>query len=119
MGELVPDHWPTGTQVFRTIRVTIALVILLGTLTLIGLAFNITLWDWLELLIVPAALAIGGFWLNRAQREREREAQEAQRQRELELEDTVRYMLSISRRGPARLPVPARSPELGRLPATW
>jgi uncharacterized protein YjbI with pentapeptide repeats len=87
MGELVPDHWPTGTQVFWTIRVTIALLILLGTLTLIGLPFNITLWDWLELLIVPAALAIGGFWLNRAQREREREAQEAQRQRELELED--------------------------------
>jgi hypothetical protein len=41
-----------------------------------------TLWDWLELLIVPAALAIGVYWLNRRQTEREREAQAAQRERE-------------------------------------
>jgi len=40
------------------------------------------LWDWLELLIVPAALAIGVYWLNRRQTEREREAQAAQRERE-------------------------------------
>src|SRR5215213_125728 len=44
------------------------------------------LWDWLELLIVPAALAIGVYWLNRRQTEREREAQAAQRARELEIE---------------------------------
>lgn len=30
-----------------------------------------TFWDFLELLIVPAALAIGVYWLNRAQRKRE------------------------------------------------
>lgn len=66
-------------------------------------------WDYLELLIVPAALAIGVYLLNRAQererqaqgayrehereateaarREREREAQAAQRERELEVEN--------------------------------
>ena len=66
-------------------------------------------WAYLDLLIVPAALAIGVYLLNRAQsarqanaeaaqqrrdsaaeearREREREAQAAQRKRELEVED--------------------------------
>jgi uncharacterized protein YjbI with pentapeptide repeats len=44
-------------------------------------------WDYLELLIVPAALALGVYWLNRAQRESEREAEEARRERELEVED--------------------------------
>jgi uncharacterized protein YjbI with pentapeptide repeats len=87
LGELIPDDWPTRTEFLWTIRVTVALLILLGILTLIGLPFNIALWDWLELLIVPVALAIGGFWLNRVQREREREVQEAQRKREIEIED--------------------------------
>jgi len=36
-------------------------------------------WDYLELLIVPVALAIGGYWLNRIQ-EREREAEAEQRE---------------------------------------
>jgi uncharacterized protein YjbI with pentapeptide repeats len=40
-------------------------------------------WNYLDLLIVPAALAIGVYLLNRAQSEREREAQAAQRRREL------------------------------------
>ena len=37
-------------------------------------------WDYLELLIVPAALAIGAAWLNWAQNERELKTQEAQRE---------------------------------------
>jgi hypothetical protein len=44
-------------------------------------------WDYLELLIVPAALAIGAALLNWAQNERERKAQAAQRKRELEVEN--------------------------------
>jgi hypothetical protein len=55
-------------------------------------------WDYLELLIVPAALAIGVYLLNRRQEERDREAdatrehereatEEARRQRELEVEN--------------------------------
>jgi hypothetical protein len=44
-------------------------------------------WDYLELLIVPAALALGVYWLNRAQQERERKAEDAQRERELEVEN--------------------------------
>jgi hypothetical protein len=43
------------------------------------------IWDYLDLLIVPAALAIGVYLLNRAQ-ERERQAQEEQRERERKAE---------------------------------
>jgi uncharacterized protein YjbI with pentapeptide repeats len=33
-----------------------------------------TLWDWLDLLIIPIVLAVGGFLLNREERKRERQA---------------------------------------------
>src|SRR6266487_663115 len=35
-----------------------------------------TLWDWLQLLIIPVVLAIGGFWLNQIQKSREEKATE-------------------------------------------
>ncbi len=35
-----------------------------------------TLWDWLQLLIVPLVLAIGGFWFNQIQKDREQKAAE-------------------------------------------
>jgi hypothetical protein len=69
--ELVPDWRPTREQVLWTVRITIVLVVVLGILTLIGLPFGITLWEWLKLLIVPAVIAGGGVWFNRQQRERE------------------------------------------------
>ena len=47
-------------------------------------------WDYLELLFVPAALAIGVYWLNRAQRERELKAQDAQQNRERKAEEDRR-----------------------------
>jgi hypothetical protein len=40
-------------------------------IALIHFTYKATLWDWLQLLIVPAAIAIGGFWLDRMQRERD------------------------------------------------
>jgi hypothetical protein len=59
-----------------------------------------TFWDYLELLIVPAALALGVYWLNRRQderdreadaaRERERQAQAARREEEREADATQR-----------------------------
>jgi hypothetical protein len=39
-------------------------------------------WDYLKLLIVPAALALGVYWLNRAQRERELEVENQRAQDE-------------------------------------
>jgi hypothetical protein len=44
-------------------------------------------WDYLDLLIVPAALALGVYWLNRSQGEREHQAEVRQRERELEIEN--------------------------------
>jgi hypothetical protein len=35
-----------------------------------------TLWDWLQLLIIPIMLAIGGFWLNQIQKDRDQKAAE-------------------------------------------
>jgi uncharacterized protein YjbI with pentapeptide repeats len=49
-----------------------------------------TFWDWLQLLVVPLALGIGGIWLNRSQRRQELERQEAQRNRELDVEEQRR-----------------------------
>jgi signal transduction histidine kinase len=77
---LVPDWRPTPRQGLWAIRATIVL----GVLVAIGYAYGITLWDWAQLLIVPAALAGGVAWLNWAQRQRERQAEEAARERERE-----------------------------------
>jgi hypothetical protein len=46
-----------------------------------------TLWDWLQLLVVPAVLAAGGLLLNTAQRSRELVAQEVQKHREEYIQD--------------------------------
>ena len=43
---------------------------------------NKTLWDWLQLLIIPAMLAIAGLWFNQIQKGRDQKAAEAQKQRE-------------------------------------
>ena len=54
-----------------------------------------TLWDWLDLLIIPVVAALGGFWLNRtsqriervrAEREHQIERDRADRERQLERE---------------------------------
>ncbi len=44
-------------------------------------------WDYLDLLVVPAALALGVYWLNRRQNERDRAAEDAQQRREIEIQD--------------------------------
>ncbi|MCC6607881.1 MAG: pentapeptide repeat-containing protein [Anaerolineae bacterium] len=38
-----------------------------------------TLWEWLDLLIIPAVLALGGWWLNKTQRETELQIAQEQR----------------------------------------
>jgi hypothetical protein len=47
-------------------------------------------WDYLELLIVPAVIAIGVFLLDRSQRRREQASDRAQREREQDMEDQRR-----------------------------
>lgn len=80
--ELVPEWGPTRAHVQWTIRFVIVLVTVLGILTLVGLPFDITLWQWLKLLIVPAVIAAGGIWFNRQQRDREMEIAEQRAQHE-------------------------------------
>jgi hypothetical protein len=58
-----------------------AAVALLIVAIVVGYRYGITLWDWIKILIVPAALAIGATWLTWVQRKREREA-EAEQERE-------------------------------------
>ena len=57
---------------------------LMAVAVLIGYRYDITVWDWLKLLVVPAVIAGGGIWFNRQQRERELEIAREQRDRETE-----------------------------------
>jgi uncharacterized protein YjbI with pentapeptide repeats len=49
-----------------------------------------TLWDWADLLIVPAVVAGGVFLLDKSQRDREQAAEGARREREQEVEESRR-----------------------------
>ena len=73
---LVPDWRPTRQEVLWAIR----LAIVFGVLIAIGYRYDITLWDWLKLLIVPVVIAGGGIWFNRQQRQRELEIAERRTQ---------------------------------------
>ena len=58
--DLVTEWHPSRDQQLWAVRIAVVLVVLLGILTLIGLPFGVTLWDWIKLLVVPAVLAVGG-----------------------------------------------------------
>jgi uncharacterized protein YjbI with pentapeptide repeats len=75
---LVPDWRPTPGQWLWAIRIGIVL----GILVAIGYSYGVTLWDWIKILIVPTALALGVYWLNQRQDERERQAENDRKQRE-------------------------------------
>jgi hypothetical protein len=82
-----PEEPPKTSRISRWVGAIAAVALLLGIIGVIlfygyqarpgwvGVADK-KFWDYLELLIVPAALALGVWWLNRAQSEREREAEE-------------------------------------------
>ena len=95
------------SKVLKWIGGVTALALSLGVVAVILYGYTATpgwvgvadkeFWDYLELLIVPVALASGVAWLSAAQRKREREtqvaqeerqrvAEEARKQRELEIE---------------------------------
>lgn len=63
-----PSWLPTtGT---RRLVWAIRCAVVLGILVLIASAVNEPLWDWLDLLIIPAVLAGGGLWFNQRQQAR-------------------------------------------------
>ncbi len=87
----IKQHWVS-------IGVVTAIIVIAVALILMGYRFDWTgfngnyktgkaLWDWLQLLIIPIVLAIGGFWLNQIQKGREERA--TQQQAELEREITA------------------------------
>jgi uncharacterized protein YjbI with pentapeptide repeats len=73
-----PRWQPTRRQLLWT-GVTVGL---LSIAVLIGYHYDITLWDWIKLLVVPVVIAGGGLWFNRQQRERELEIAERHTQDE-------------------------------------
>jgi Pentapeptide repeats (8 copies) len=66
---LVADWRPTPRQVLWAVRIAVVLSLMVA----IGYFYNITLWDWIKLLIIPAAIAAAGVWFNQQQREREQD----------------------------------------------
>jgi uncharacterized protein YjbI with pentapeptide repeats len=78
--ELLNDWRPTKGQVLWTIRSVIVFVVVLGLLTLIGLPFHISPWDWLDLLIIPVVLALGGYLFTRSENRRAQQIADQRRQ---------------------------------------
>ena len=64
---LIPERLPIPASGFRRLVWTIWIALVLGICLLIIFAVDKPLWDWLGLLIVPAVLAIGGYFFNRSQ----------------------------------------------------
>src|SRR5215208_4327447 len=80
---LVSDWRPTPRQSLWAI----GLGIVLSLLVAIGYSYGITLWDWIKLLVVPAAIAAAGLWFNRQQQERQRADDWRQQERALDIAD--------------------------------
>jgi hypothetical protein len=75
---LVSDWRPNSWHVLWAIRFGVVL----GFLVAIGYSYDVTLWDWMKLLIVPAVIAAGGLWFNRQQQDRQQEDNRQQQERE-------------------------------------
>ena len=78
--QAVKQHWVAIGVVGIGLVVVVALIIFGYRLDWTGFNGNSksgkTLWDWLQLLIIPVILAIGGFWLNQLQKSREEKTTE-------------------------------------------
>src|SRR5215204_7239278 len=109
MDEQQPRQRPGGGVQWLT--VTVAVLVTLGVLSyLIYIGYGLewtgfgqssknegvqpakTLWEWLGLLFVPTILALGGFLLNRWQKQHEYRIQEAQEQQQELIEETRREL---------------------------
>lgn len=66
---LVPGWLPTAGAQRLVWAIRIAIVV--GAMVLISSAYDKSLWEWLELLVIPAVIAAGGLWFSEQQRQRE------------------------------------------------
>ncbi len=81
MGVRPRSWWQIVRKSLAVVGIIVACVLGITLIVVIALAyiFNVnlpglhgkTLWDWLQLLIIPVALAIGGYWFTIAQRKSE------------------------------------------------
>src|SRR5438132_6202059 len=87
MGARLRSWWQQIKQHLVTILVGAIILVVAIALIIVGYRFDWTgfngnnksgktLWDWLQLLIIPVVLAVGGFWLNQIQKSREEKATE-------------------------------------------
>src|SRR6266480_1718507 len=56
-----------------------------GTTTVTAKPPGKNLWDWMQLLIIPIVLAVGGLWFNQIQKDREQKVAEQHAQTEREI----------------------------------
>jgi len=65
----IKEHW---VPILIAIILIVAIVLITVEIKVYGTGFpGKTLWDWLQLLIIPVILVIAGFWLNQIQKGRE------------------------------------------------
>jgi hypothetical protein len=94
---LATSSWLPATEVQRLVW-TIRGVILLGLLVLIASAVDKTFWDWLDLLIVPVVLAIGGYLFTRSENSRTQQIEE-QRSQQTALQSYLEQITQLVREG--------------------
>jgi uncharacterized protein YjbI with pentapeptide repeats len=94
---LVPD-WLLGEERawrrWQVVRWTIRIIVVLGLPILVGYAYDITLWNWMNLLIIPLVIAGIGIWFNSQQRAREMESAERRAQEDA-LETYLKDMTTL------------------------
>jgi hypothetical protein len=74
------SSWQKASKPLAAVIGTVIVVLALLVLIILGYAFNwpwvglhgVTLYNWLQLLIIPAVLAVGGYWYNYATSRNER-----------------------------------------------
>src|SRR5436305_4429763 len=82
--------WPLGPHDFvhrwwkRTGELLVVTIITILVVVLLYAGYRFgwtgfrgkTLWDWMQLLVIPIMLAVGGFWLNQIQKSRDERSTE-------------------------------------------
>ena|SRR5215216_5743449 len=84
LGQALVPHWPLHEDeawlLESVVRWTIRIVVVLSIPIFIGYVFDITLWDWMNLLIVQLVIAGIGIWFNSQQRMGETQSAERRAQ---------------------------------------